>query len=76
MAEWKTIERIIGAAVMLTPGTGSSERFVIVNRMRSPTRARTTGPGTWSPLPAANAPVCRSAETAAGGEPNAMSRVS
>ena len=49
MAEWKSIECIIGAAVMRTPGAVSSERFVIVNLMRSPTRARTAGPGTESP---------------------------
>jgi hypothetical protein len=41
IAEWKSIECIIGAAVMRTPGTGSSERLVIVNLIRSPTRART-----------------------------------
>lgn len=35
--------------VTRTPGTGSSERLVIENLMRSPTRARTTGPGTVSP---------------------------
>ena len=49
IAEWKSIECIIGAAVTRTPGMGSSERFVIVNLMRSPTRARTAGPGTVSP---------------------------
>ena len=38
-----------GAAVTRTPGIGSSERLLIVNLMRSPTRARTTGPGTVSP---------------------------
>jgi hypothetical protein len=31
------------------PGAGSSLRLVIENLMRSPTRARTAGPGTWSP---------------------------
>ena len=49
IAAWKSIECIIGAAVTRTPGTGSSLRLVIVNLMRSPTRARTIGPGTWSP---------------------------
>ena len=49
IAEWKSIECIIGAAVTRTPGIGSSERLVIVNLMRSPTRARTAGPGTVSP---------------------------
>src|SRR4051812_2932419 len=49
IAAWKSIECIIGAAVTLTPGTGSSLRLVMLNRMRSPTRARTVGPGTWSP---------------------------
>jgi hypothetical protein len=34
---------------MRKPGTGSSERLLIVNLTRSPTRARTAGPGTWSP---------------------------
>src|SRR6476661_8401943 len=48
IAEWKSIECIIGAAVKRTPGTGSSDRLLIVNLMRSPTRARTTGPGTVS----------------------------
>ena len=43
IAEWKSI---IGAAVTCTPGAGSSLRLVIENLMRSPTRARTTGPGT------------------------------
>jgi len=32
-----------------TPGMCSSLRLVIENLMRSPTRARTIGPGTWSP---------------------------
>src|SRR5262249_53273526 len=49
IAAWKSIECIIGAAVRRTPGAGSSLRLVIVNLMRSPTRARTVGPGTWSP---------------------------
>ena len=49
MAEWKSIECIMGAAVTRTPGTGSSERLVMVNLTRSPTRTRTAGPGTWSP---------------------------
>src|SRR6478672_3915735 len=49
IAEWKSIECIIGAAVTETPGIGSSERLVIENFTRSPTRARTTGPGTVSP---------------------------
>ena len=49
MAEWKSIECIIGAAVTCMPGAGSSERLVMVNLIRSPTRARITGPGTWSP---------------------------
>jgi hypothetical protein len=46
---WKSIECIIGAAMTETPGIFSSERLVMENLMRSPTRARTTGPGTWSP---------------------------
>src|ERR1044071_6625023 len=49
IAAWKSIECIIGAAVMRTPGTASSERLVMTNLMRSPTRARIVGPGTWSP---------------------------
>src|SRR6478672_7653983 len=49
IAEWKSIECIIGAAVTEMPGIFSSERLVIENLMRSPTRARTTGPGTVSP---------------------------
>ena len=49
IAEWKSIECIIGAAVKLTPGVGSSERLVIENLMRSPTLARMIGAGTWSP---------------------------
>src|SRR5512132_2972314 len=49
IAAWKSMECIIGAAVRRTPGTGSSLRLVIENLMRSPTRARTVGPGTWSP---------------------------
>ena len=49
IAAWKSIECIIGAAVRRTPGTGSSLRLVMLKRMRSPTRARTVGPGTWSP---------------------------
>jgi len=49
MAAWKSIECIIGAAITCIPGAGSSLRLVIENLMRSPTRARTTGPGTWSP---------------------------
>ena len=49
IAEWKSIECIIGAAVTRTPGTGSSQRLVMENLIRSPTRARTSGPGTWSP---------------------------
>ena len=49
MAAWKSIECIIGAAVRRTPGTGSSLRLVMLKRIRSPTRARTVGPGTWSP---------------------------
>jgi hypothetical protein len=31
------------------PGTGASLRLVMENLIRSPTRARTVGPGTWSP---------------------------
>jgi hypothetical protein len=46
MAAWKSIECIIVAEVARTPGTGSSLRFVIVNRILSPTRARIVGPGT------------------------------
>src|SRR5690349_21646482 len=49
MAAWKSIECIIGAAITCIPGAGSSLRLVIENLMRSPTRARTTGPGTWLP---------------------------
>ena len=49
MAAWKSIECIIGAAVSCTPGTGSSLRLVMMNLILSPTRARTVGPGTWSP---------------------------
>src|SRR3954454_24725978 len=48
IAAWKSIECIIGAAVTRTPGTGSSLRLVMLNLMRSPTRARTVGPGTVS----------------------------
>src|SRR5947207_932730 len=39
----------MGAAVRRTPGKACALRFVIAKRMRSPTRARTVGPGTWSP---------------------------
>src|SRR4026207_918878 len=39
IAAWKSIECIIGAAVMRTPGTGSSLRLVMLHLMRSPTRA-------------------------------------
>ena len=46
IAEWKSIECIIGADDTCMPGTTSSERLVIENLMRSPTRARTMGPGT------------------------------
>jgi hypothetical protein len=46
IAAWKSIECIIGAAVTLSPGAGSSLRLVIENLTRSPTRARITGPGT------------------------------
>src|SRR5436190_149758 len=49
IAAWKSMECIIGAAVKRTPGAASSLRFVITNLMRSPTRARSVGPGTWSP---------------------------
>src|SRR6185436_2415779 len=49
IAAWKSIECIIGAAIICTPGTGSSLRLVIEKRILSPTRARTVGPGTWSP---------------------------
>src|SRR5688572_19740628 len=49
MAAWKSIECIIGAAVILTPGTGSSLRLVMLNLIVSPTRARIVGPGTVSP---------------------------
>src|SRR5262245_29350091 len=49
IAAWKSIECIIGAATTLGPGTGSSLRLVMTNLIRSPTRARTVGPGTWSP---------------------------
>src|SRR5689334_18620702 len=49
MAAWKSIECIIGAAVILTPGTGSSLRLVMLNLTVSPTRARMVGPGTLSP---------------------------
>jgi hypothetical protein len=49
IAEWKSIECIIGAAVSLRAGAGSSERLVIENLTRSPTFTRITGPGTWSP---------------------------
>src|SRR6185369_2973840 len=47
IAAWKSIECIIGAAVRSTPGMVSAVRFVILKRIRSPTRARTVGPGTW-----------------------------
>ncbi len=49
IAAWKSIECIIGAAVSCTPGTASSLRLVMEKRILSPTRARTVGPGTWSP---------------------------
>ena len=49
IAEWKSIECIIGAAVSFSAGAGSSDRLVIENLIRSPTRTRITGPGTWSP---------------------------
>ncbi len=49
IAEWKSIECIMGAVVTRGPGMASSERLLMVKRMRSPTLARTTGPGTVSP---------------------------
>ncbi len=49
MAAWKSIECIIGALTSCGAGTGSSLRLVMTNLIRSPTRARTVGPGTWSP---------------------------
>src|SRR3546814_10246105 len=49
IAAWKSIECIMGAAICGMPGVGSSLRLVIEKRIRSPTRARMLGPGTWSP---------------------------
>ena len=46
MAAWKSIECIMGAAVICTPGIRSSLRLVMLNLILSPTRARTVGPGT------------------------------
>jgi hypothetical protein len=49
MAAWKSIECIIGMPNEGLPGIVSSLRFVMLKRMRSPTRAWTIGPGTWPP---------------------------
>jgi hypothetical protein len=49
IAEWKSIECIIGASLTRRAGTGSSLRLVIEKWIWSPTRARIVGPGTWSP---------------------------
>ncbi len=48
IAAWKSIECGIGMPKFI-PLMSSSLRFVITNLMRSPTRARTVGPGTPSP---------------------------
>jgi len=46
MAAWKSMECIIGIMMFGAPGMVSSLRLVMLKRMRSPTRAWITGPGT------------------------------
>src|SRR5882724_11597153 len=48
IAEWKSIEWSIGAA-MRSFGVVTLVRLVMLKRILSPTRARTVGPGSWSP---------------------------
>src|SRR6185436_9774115 len=43
------MECIIGGIIICKPGATSSLRLVMLNLILSPTRARITGPGTWSP---------------------------
>ena len=49
MAAWKSMECIMGATTIDMAGRVSSLRLVMLKWILSPTRARTVGPGTWSP---------------------------